>query len=326
MKRLGQLTANPTRTLRLLVVFHAAWVMLMVGLAAWWAFLLKRTARAAADLQLSAGIPPETVAESLGRFNRMISWEAATFATLFVLSSAILIYFYVREQKRSRSLQTFFATFTHELKTPLTGIRLQSEAIEDHIASSGAALPQITVWARRLAEDVERLESQVERTLELARVEGGGALFIKAIALDTWLQSLARDSESEFSKVKIEISEPDKGVSVFADINALGIIAKNVLENARRYSVGEPARVEIRTKRGDGMVHISFLHLNSNSEKIPDKLGTLFQRGEKSRGSGIGLYLVKTLAQSMEGDAQFSVVGTSFCVDLKLKLDRGAAQ
>lgn len=310
----GQLTAKPARTLRLLIVFHSAWVILMVGLAAWWGVLLRRTARSAAELQLSAGIAAEAVASDLERFNRMISWEAATFATLFALSSAVLIFFYVREQKRARSLQTFFATFTHELKTPLTGIRLQSEAIEDHVLSTSGGSLQLQTWARRLSEDVERLESQVERTLELARVEGGGGLWIKPVSLDLWMEDL--------SKLKFDVAAKKSLPSILADRSALEIIAKNIFENAKRYSSSAPSQVQVTVIDGEGKVEILFRHLNSNLDQIPNQLGTLFQRGHQSKGSGIGLYLIRALARSMGGDAKF-YADSAFCVSLVLRKERG---
>ncbi len=315
MTQLGQLTAKPARTLRLLIVFHSAWVILMVGLAAWWGVLLKRTANSAAELQLSAGIAAESVASDLERFNRMISWEAATFATLFALSSAVLIFFYIREQKRARGLQTFFATFTHELKTPLTGIRLQSEAIEDHVIASPSQNPQLQTWARRLSEDVERLESQVERTLELARVEGGGALWIKPVALDSWMEELAR--------LQFDVVSKNLRTNVLADRSALEIIAKNIFENSKRYSVSTPANVQVSVSDSDGRIEILFKHINANLDQVPDNLGTLFQRGHQSKGSGIGLYLIQALARSMGGDAKF-FVDSAFCVRITLRKEKGS--
>ena len=91
----------------------------------------------------------------------------------------VLFWLYWRDAKRTRSLQAFFASLTHELRTPLTSIRLQAESISDGLADH----PEQKDFLQRLLEDSQRLELQVERVLELARVEGGGPIFTQAIQI-----------------------------------------------------------------------------------------------------------------------------------------------
>ena len=81
-------------------------------------------------------------------------------------------------------MQAFFASVTHELRTPLTSMRLQAEAIAEG--------EQRAELARRLLEDSHRLESQIDKTLELARIEGGGPLREQSIPLQAWVVALAR--------------------------------------------------------------------------------------------------------------------------------------
>ena len=81
-------------------------------------------------------------------------------------------------------MQAFFASVTHELRTPLTSIRLQAEAIAEG--------EQRAELARRLLEDSHRLESQIDKTLELARIEGGGPLSEQAMPLHALACARAR--------------------------------------------------------------------------------------------------------------------------------------
>ena len=98
--------------------------------------------------------------------------------------SVLLAWLYWRENRRARGMQAFFAAVTHELRTPLTSIRLQAEAIAEG--------DQRVELARRLLEDSHRLESQIDKTLELARIEGGGPLAEQAIPLRGWLERALR--------------------------------------------------------------------------------------------------------------------------------------
>ncbi len=86
--------------------------------------------------------------------------------------------------QRARGTQAFFAALTHELRTPLTSVRLQTEAI-----AAGEPTQELI---DRLLVDTHRLESQIDKTLELARIEGGGALAEQAIRLDPWLERVLR--------------------------------------------------------------------------------------------------------------------------------------
>ena len=105
----------------------------------------------------------------------MLVGESSSFLALLLAVSLLLAWLYWREHRRARSMQAFFASVTHELRTPLTSIRLQAEAIAEG--------EQRAELARRLLEDSHRLESQIDKTLELARIEGGGPLSEQAIPL-----------------------------------------------------------------------------------------------------------------------------------------------
>ena len=110
------------------------------------------------------------------RTQHMLHWESTTFFVLAVVSSAFLFWLYWLDMRRARSIQAFFASVTHELRTPLTSIRLQAESIAEQCDESQRQL------VARLLEDTTRLEGQVERTLELARLEARRPGFCSAPA------------------------------------------------------------------------------------------------------------------------------------------------
>src|SRR5450631_3301264 len=180
----GSLSVVPVRQTRWIAATVALWLLLLLALAAWWSTLVMRPARRIAELEAVLG-------QSSGGVERtrwMLAGESSFFVLLLLSLSLALAWLYWRENSRARSMQAFFAAVTHELRTPLTSIRLQAEAIAEGAHESGQSADQSAELARRLLEDSHRLESQIDKTLELARIEGGGPLSEQEIPLYTWLE------------------------------------------------------------------------------------------------------------------------------------------
>src|SRR5207342_3527803 len=146
----------------------------------WWGWVVHRQAVKIEELQQLVGQSSSTAHEQWQVTQRMLVWEGGTLLVLLTGLSVALLWLYLRDQRRTRASRAFFASVTHELRTPLTSIRLQAESLAD----KGAAGPLIN----RLLEDTSRLEAQVEKTLELARLEGGGTLDLQALPIHAWLE------------------------------------------------------------------------------------------------------------------------------------------
>jgi signal transduction histidine kinase len=211
--------------------------------------------------------------------------------------SIALVWLYLRDQRRTNALRAFFASVTHELRTPLTSIRLQAESLAD----SGNTSPLV----ERLLEDTSRLEGQVEKTLELARLEGGGELDLQPLPIQAWLQRQVQ-SKAAARAVQIELSTPNPdGALVLADRSALEIIFRNLIENTARHSDSTPARARIAARENGAEVVVSFTDAGRGFAGEAQRLGSLFFRGQRSQGAGVGLYLIRMLMQRMGGRAEF---------------------
>src|SRR6202050_686899 len=190
------------------------WLVLQLVLVVWWATVIERQARRIADLQALGGAGQELAGVQWARTRLMLIGESGTFLALLLAISVLLAWLYWREQRRARSMQAFFASVTHELRTPLTSIRLQAEAIAE--GAQGAEL------ARRLLEDSHRLESQIEKTLELARIEGGDPLREQSIPLQAWLARALQDIAQAHGAALEVLAHVDAGLPpIQADAAAL---------------------------------------------------------------------------------------------------------
>src|SRR6202050_1597714 len=173
----GGLSTVPMRRVMLLAVAAALWLSLQIVLVMWWATVIERQAR---QLEALRGGDPGVAAAQWSRTRLMLVGESTTSLALLAVVSLLLAWLYWREHRRARAMQAFFASVTHELRTPLTSIRLQAEAIAEG--------EQRAELAKRLLEDSHRLESQIDKTLELARIEGGGPLREQSIPLQAWIE------------------------------------------------------------------------------------------------------------------------------------------
>jgi signal transduction histidine kinase len=202
----------------------------------------------------------------------------------------------VRDIRRNRALQGFYAAMAHELRTPLASIRLQAEGL-----STQGESPYLS----RLFEDTSRLEAQMERGLELARSESGKSLTLTKVDLaEIWQRIPPVEGLSVQGEVRGE---------VLADAHAVQVIFRNILENAATH--GGANTLMVSSEVAEESVAITFSDNGSGSAEPIKKLSRLFYKGKNSKGTGVGLYLLKSLMKQMNGRAEFAS-GQGFTVRL----------
>ncbi len=301
MSREDSNVAIAQRSLRWFSFVAALWLLLLLGLIVWWGLVLHNQAEKIAELQTQAGTSTSETHERWLKTQRMLMWEGGTYIVLLAGVSIALMRLYLRDRRRTNALQAFLASVTHELKTPLTSIRLQAESL--------AETAQSTPLIERLLEDTSRLEGQVEKTLELARLEGGGELALQPMPIVAWLQRFTR-SGTRNASVALDIeSAGEERPLVLADPGALQIVFRNLVENTARHSQATDARARIRIERREDSVSVTFADDGVGFTGERTRLGVLFFRGSRSQGAGVGLYLIKSLMRRMGGRADFNVGG-----------------
>jgi signal transduction histidine kinase len=189
----------------------------------------------------------------------------------------------------------FIADAAHELRTPLAALLAQSELAlrADDPSQSRAALV-------RLKTVVERSSRLVEQLLDLARLDAGDAnARMRRVALYECVEVVVRDFEAmarhKGQRIQLEL---DAG-ELMGDVDALGILLRNLVDNALRYTAAG-GRVVVRCAESGGEV---LLRVADDGPGVPsEERGRIFDRfyrvaGNGERGSGIGLSLVARIAQ-----------------------------
>jgi signal transduction histidine kinase len=295
----GALSVQPVRQSRVIALLAGVWLAIILALGIWWASIVMRQARRIAELSQATGQSAAAAINEVHMTQHMLYWESGTFLLLLLTLSGALFWFYWRDMLRARGTQAFFAALTHELRTPLTSVRLQTEAIAE-----GEPSPELI---ERLLADTHRLESQIDKTLELARMEGGGSLAEQAIRLDPWLTRVMGSIVAyEGDAARLEMNLESGLPAVRGDTSAVQMILRNLVENSVRHGDIDSVRIELGARRSGQGVELRYRDDGRGFPGDPAKLGRMFQRGVSSSGTGVGLYLVRVLMDRMGGSVTFA--------------------
>ncbi len=288
---------------RPLFILTLIWLVLILTLGAWWLYLIVQIS---GDLE-NALAANGTIQSQLD-YLKLAKWEGGAFVFLVVSLTLVIIYLYQRDLKKNYSLSAFFASLTHELKTPLASIRLQAEVIKetfDHKKSEMEQNNELSLNAnfissferltQRLIEDSQRLENELDNLLQLSRIERGGLIKLKEIQLSTLFKEQTRKWSDKFELVFSGNSD----ILVLGDEFSFNLIFRNLISNSIKHANKNRAHIEIKTQ--EDIVSIIYSDRTSLPNVDESKLGTLFYKEPTSKGTGVGLYLVKRLSQLMEG-------------------------
>ena len=192
--------------------------------------------------------------------------------------------------------RSFVGDAAHELRSPLTALKLQLD-----LARRAA---DDTTRAQALAElgaGTERMRHLVEQLLVLARAEPGGA---EAAFADADLVEVARQATADTvplaaaNAVDLELDAPQPQM-VRADAAALRILLRNLVDNAVRYA-GRGGRVLVQVSGEDAQ---AIVRVDDSGPGIPPaERARVFDRfyrrdGGEAAGSGLGLAIVRAIAQ-----------------------------
>lgn len=214
----------------------------------------------------------------------------------------------IRPMVESYSKQKRFITdASHEIKTPLAVIDAANEVQEIESGESE--------WTQSIHEQVARLTALTERLVFLARMDEGSAGFtMTSIDLSEAVDEAAAPFESvAVSRGKRLSTSIASGVRAHADAAAVAQVVELLLDNATRYaSEGSVIELSLRAaSRGQGKGAAELVVSNAVDELPEGDLDRLFDRfyradvsrSSKTGGSGVGLSVVRAIAEAHGGSA-----------------------
>ena len=246
---------------------------------------------------------------------------------LFIISYIITRNF-ERLAEVSKMKSEFINIVSHQLRSPLTNIKWTFELL----TSKDLKVPtgKVEEYMENVKENIARMVELIDDLLIVSKIEQGRIPISKK---EVFLGDLIKDLIERY-KVFVEASHielvyysQEKMPQVFTDPSLIKLVVENLIDNAIRYTKG-PGKVEIKLVMKDRRVLFS---IKDTGVGIPQKEQEyIFQKffraenalKEKTRGSGLGLYVCKSIVDNLGGRIWFESEenkGTTFYFVLPIK-------
>ena len=233
-----------------------------------------------------------------------------------------------RARDAVRARDRFLSIAAHELKTPLTVLRLNLERAVEMVVNDadagGAMEKRLTPAVRQLT----RLQHLVDNLLDVSLLSTQGV----ALQVDTVdFSQLVREQVERFqaparsANVTLTAELPDAPVLLFGDPRMLEQAVGHLLSNAIKFGEDRPAKARLSTHEGHAVLTVE----DQGVGIAPEDHARVFRRfervpsGGRFDGLGLGLYLAQEIAAAHDGTLSVkSAPGQGACFELRLPLHR----
>jgi signal transduction histidine kinase len=248
---------------------------------------------------------------------------AAEFADLsreLADTSANLATSRARELALEQSRRQLVAWVSHDLRTPLAGLRAMAEALEDGLAADPPR------YYKQMRAEAERLATMVDDLFELSRIHSGTLqLSPDVITLDDLVSDVLASTEALARERGVRLAGRATGqLAVRADPRELSRALTNLLTNAIRHTpAGGHVNVWARPEHQDALVSVTDGCGGIPEADLPHVFD-LAWRGTDARspapdsGAGLGLAIVRGVAEAHQGSVRVVNTGDGCCFEMRL--------
>lgn len=232
-----------------------------------------------------------------------------------------------RDVRMNEVRSQFAASVSHELKTPLTAIRMFAETL-----AMGRSRDERTrcEYLETIVGESERLARLVDNVLDFSKIEKGKKIYrLRSTRLDDVASSAARAMQFPLAQqgFQLHLSVQEKMPELQADPDAIEQAILNLLTNAMRYS-GDAREIDLRlgARNGDAIIQV----VDHGLGMTPDEQKRVFEKFYRARshesqliaGTGLGLTLVEHIAKAHGGRVEVESApgaGSTFCIVLPIE-------
>lgn len=235
----------------------------------------------------------------------LIIAEGGFFLAAMITAVVLLWRVVRRESLIEHQHQSFVSAVTHELKTPIAGIRLALETVlSGRVDEDGRRR-----FLGNALADAERLSGLVEKILEVTRYAGAGRrLRIEVSDLSSLIEEEVGIAERRAAARGATISAslaPE--IQAPIDAEALAIVISNLIENALKYAQGEPPRVDVRLtiEHGEAVIEVRDNGIGIRAQDLEEIFKPFVRASDavtrRTPGTGIGLYVAREIIAGHSG-------------------------
>lgn len=225
-----------------------------------------------------------------------------------------------RLEAERRLRETFVGAVVHDIRSPLSALSMYLELLEEGQDDPDLA-QEATAAIRRNAR---RIDTLTQNLLDVTRVTVGRRLPLDLEPLDVaqWVAGWCAEKNAQLREPRVELRRDPESLEGWWSPEALRRILDNLVENALKYGRADTPVVVALRRRGDRAV----LTVENRGDAIPpDRLPTIFepfvQVDDRRRGWGMGLALVRGLAQAHGGSVAVESADDRTCFTVELPLD-----
>jgi two-component system, OmpR family, phosphate regulon sensor histidine kinase PhoR len=241
--------------------------------------------------------------------------------TIFVYSQKILQLY--------RLQNNFINNFTHELKTPVTSLKLYLQTFGKYELPRHDQLK----YMQYMLHDVARLSENIDRILNLAKIESG-SYDSEMVEIDIVevIEIFLKENRHLFQNCHIQIHNPTGQTFLYSiNLSLFDMLLMNLMINAIKYNDSKAPTIDITIAPIKNEIHICFKDNGIGFEKgeIKKIFRKFYQIGRSknmtAKGTGLGLHLVQTIARihkgkvSAQSNGSGSGSGSTFTLMLPLK-------
>jgi len=236
-----------------------------------------------------------------GKAREMVVQVENTLLITVVLAGIFLAFIYYQRTVRLFRLQhNFIYNFTHELKTPVTSLKIYLESFLRHPLS----VEEIRKYSRFMLDDVTRLTENINSILNLARIESRtfGAESTQENLVEV-VQRFCDQNRSLFHNSTISVESPSPVFVYPINMLLFEMLIMNLVSNAVKYNNSETPTVRIvfRTRKQTLMIDFVDNGIGIEQAEIKKIFRKFYQASDSEskgvKGSGLGLYLVFSIAR-----------------------------